>query len=200
MVTCTRGFRSERGHGFLGLPVLDVDQLENGFAENVEAGADFLKFFVTGTTLVDGHVPSFLSREEIREAVRAAHRLGKKVTVHAVGGEGLHDCLDAGVDCIEHGYFADDEAIAKMRDRGIPLVITSGVFFDEEALENHHEPQAFREQRSKVYERLAAAFEGGVDIAVGTDGMVGKLAKEVRFLSGVGASAEKAIRAATLRG
>jgi imidazolonepropionase-like amidohydrolase len=87
-----------------------------------------------------------------------------------------------------------------MRDRGIPLVITSGVFFDEEALENHHQPQAFREQRYKVYERLAAAFEGGVDIAVGTDGMVGKLANEVRFLSGLGASAEKAVRAATLRG
>jgi imidazolonepropionase-like amidohydrolase len=38
--TCTRGFRFERGHGFLGTPVQSVEELRRGFAENVKAGAD----------------------------------------------------------------------------------------------------------------------------------------------------------------
>ena len=136
--TCTRGFRFERGHGFLGTPVQSVEELRRGFAENVRTGADFLKFFVTGTVLVDGEMPSFMTQDEIQAAADAAHDLGKQVAVHAVGGQGLHDCLSAGVDCIEHGYFVDDEAIARMKGVGCWLVITSGIFFDDEAIDNLH--------------------------------------------------------------
>jgi imidazolonepropionase-like amidohydrolase len=35
---------------------------------------------------------------------------------------GLH--LRAGVDCIEHGVLIDAEAIAMMKERGVPLVPT----------------------------------------------------------------------------
>ena len=44
----------------------------------------------------------------------------------------------AGVDCIEHGYFVDDEAIARMKGVGCWLVITSGIFFDDATIDNLH--------------------------------------------------------------
>ena len=52
------GFRFEQGHGFLGTPVQSVEELRRGFAENVKAGADFLKFFVTGTSCRRGNAAS----------------------------------------------------------------------------------------------------------------------------------------------
>ena len=70
-----------------------VEELRRGFAENVKAGADFLKFFVTGTVLIDREMPHFMTQDEIQAAADAAHDLGKEVAVHAVGGQGLHDCL-----------------------------------------------------------------------------------------------------------
>lgn len=201
--TCTRGFRPERGHGFLGTPVRNVDELQQGMRENVDAGADFLKFFATGTTLVNGVMPCFMTEEEIRAGVSTSHELGKLVTVHAAGGEGLHRCLDAGVDCIEHGYFVDDEALAKLESHGRWLVITSGIFFDDEAVHNMHSKElqkALISQRPLVLESLTKAVDSSVNIAVGTDGLVGRLANEVRFLTRIGMNTLEAIRAATLQG
>jgi imidazolonepropionase-like amidohydrolase len=201
--TCTRGFRSQRGHGFLGTPVNSIEELRQGLKENVDAGADFLKFFATGTVLVDGQVPAFMTREEIQATVNAGHQLGKRVAVHAVGGQGLHDCLSAGVDCVEHGYFIDDEAIAKLKADDRWLVITSGIFFDDEALGNLHSKElqeALFSQRPIVRESLGKVVEAGLNVAVGTDGLVGKLAQEVRFLTEIGMTPLEAIRAATLEG
>jgi imidazolonepropionase-like amidohydrolase len=201
--TCTRGFRMQRGHGFLGTPVNSVEELRQGLKENVDAGADFLKFFATGTVLVDGRMQSFMTQEEIQATVNAGHHLGKRVTVHAVGGQGLHDCLSAGVDCVEHGYFIDDEAIVKLKADDCWLVITSGIFFDDEALSNLHSrelQEAFLSQRPIVRESLSKAVEAGLNVAVGTDGLVGKLAQEVRFLTEIGMTPLEAIRAATLQG
>ncbi len=201
--TCTRGFRMQRGHGFLGTPVNSIEELRQGLKENVDAGADFLKFFATGTVLVDGRMPAFMTREEIQATVDAGHQLGKRVAVHAVGGQGLHDCLSAGVDCVEHGYFIDDEAIAKLKADDRWLVITSGIFFDDEALSNLHSgelQEALFSQRPIVRECLGKAVDAGLNVAVGTDGLVGKLAQEVRFLTEIGMTPLEAIRAATLQG
>src|SRR5215217_8103725 len=178
--TCTRGFRFERGHGFLGTPVQSVEELRRGFAENVKAGADFLKFFVTGSVLVDREMPSFMTQDEIQAAVDAAHDLGKEVAVHAVGGQGLHDCLSAGVDCIEHGYFVDDEAIDNLHSRELR--------------------EALREQRPLVRETLTEAINADLKVAVGTDGLVGKIADEICFLVAAGMTSLEAIRVATLQG
>jgi imidazolonepropionase-like amidohydrolase len=148
-------------------------------------------------------MPSFMTQGEIQATVNAGHHLGKRVTVHAVGGQGLHDCLNAGVDCVEHGYFIDDEAIAKLKAKDRWLVVTSGIFFDDEALRNLHSRElqkAFLSQRPIVRESLGKAVEAGLKVAVGTDGLVGKLAQEVRFLTEIGMTPLEAIRAATMQG
>jgi imidazolonepropionase-like amidohydrolase len=47
-----------------------------------------------------------------------------KVACHAYGGEGLHNCIDAGVDSIEHGLLLDDSSIREMIAKGIYFVPT----------------------------------------------------------------------------
>ena len=55
--------------------------------------------------------------------VDEAHRKGHKVSCHAFGGEGLHNCLNAGVDTLEHGVLLEDSDIKMMVDRQFTLKI-----------------------------------------------------------------------------
>jgi len=56
--------------------------------------------------------------------VDEAHKKGRKVACHAFGGEGLRNCLNAGVDSVEHGVDLDDADIKMMVQKGIYLVPT----------------------------------------------------------------------------
>lgn len=48
-------------------------------------------------------IPPTLTAEEVNAIVDETHKKGSKVFCHAFGGEGLRNCIDAGVDSIEHG-------------------------------------------------------------------------------------------------
>src|SRR5207249_627799 len=94
--------------------------------EEIKHGADWIKLAATGGVMSAADDPraQAFTDEEFRAAVDEAHRHGRKVTVHAIGAGGLKAALRAGVDCIEHGVLIDDEAIAMMKQRGVPLVPT----------------------------------------------------------------------------
>jgi imidazolonepropionase-like amidohydrolase len=57
--------------------------------------------------------------EEVKAIVDEAHRLGHKVACHAFIGEGLQNCVLAGVDSIEHGISLDKENAEMMLQKGI---------------------------------------------------------------------------------
>jgi len=69
-------------------------------------GADYVKIMVTG-----GGTPRTLpgvltfSREELQAAVDEAHRLDRKAIAHATCKQGIVECLEVGVDEIEHCSF-----------------------------------------------------------------------------------------------
>ena len=70
--------------------------------------------------------PSF-TLAETQAIVDEAHRKGLKVACHAYGGEGLHNCIEAGVDVPTHGLDLDDEALKMLLQKHLPLTST---FFD----------------------------------------------------------------------
>ena len=112
--------------------------------------------------------------EEFRAAVDEAHRHGRKVTVHAIGAGGLKAALRAGVDCIEHGVLIDDEAIAMMKQRGVPLVATIYVldYIIEQGEKAGIPPDRIAKAKALQAERdraLRAAFASGITIAFGSD-------------------------------
>jgi imidazolonepropionase-like amidohydrolase len=53
-------------------------------------------------------LPCYLSAEEIAVAIEEAHRCGLRTAAHCIGGPGFEICLEAGLDCFEHGYFLTD--------------------------------------------------------------------------------------------
>jgi imidazolonepropionase-like amidohydrolase len=87
-----------REHSHYGVDWIKIYETEDyeggGYPEPSDAGA----FRPDGTMI---NVPS-LSLEENQAIVDEAHRRGLKTTCHAYGGEGLRNCLAAGVDLPMH--------------------------------------------------------------------------------------------------
>ncbi len=54
--------------------------------------------------------------------VDEAHALRRKTAAHAHGATAIKRAIRAGIDSIEHGTFADDEALTMMKDRGTYLI------------------------------------------------------------------------------
>ena len=148
--------------------------------------------------------------DELKAAVEIAHDNFKHVAAHCHALRGMHQAVDAGVDSIEHGTFADDEVLRKMAAAGTVLVPTvcAGelLFRDERAVATmpDHLLERMRAFNDLHVEALRRARELGVTIAMGTDAGTpgnhhGLNAWECVFLHRlVGMSPIEAIRSATV--
>jgi imidazolonepropionase-like amidohydrolase len=199
LLIATRGIRSPHGHGFVGYPFGGVEEIRRAVRENLAAGADLIKIYITGTLRSPGGILHYFSREEIQTAVDEAHRVGVPVATHCIGGPGLKLALEAGIEVIEHGYFITDEEIDLLGVSESLLVMTPSIFFTDARIKTLPPDliDGHLRQREEVGRRMAAAIEAGIDYAVGTDGMHGSLAQEIKYLTEFGASASAALRAAT---
>jgi len=167
--------------------------------ENIAAGADLIKIYITGTLRGPKGIPSFFSKEEIQTAVDEAHRVGIPVATHCIGGIGLEWALETGIDVIEHGYFLTDREIDLFAKSGRWLVMTPSIFFTDARIRTlpPHMIEGHLQQRDEVGQRMNAAVKAGVKFAVGTDGMHGGLAQEIKYLVDFGATTNQALMAAT---
>jgi imidazolonepropionase-like amidohydrolase len=93
---------------------------------SVRSGADIIKITATGGVLsptAAGLAQQF-SNDELKAIVEAAHSMGRKVTAHAHGADGINAFLRAGGDSIEHGTYVDAESINLFMASGAGLVPT----------------------------------------------------------------------------
>lgn len=176
----------------------------------VRAGADVIKITATGGVLSNtaaGLAQQFTDAE-LAAIVEAAHRMGRKVTAHAHGGDGVNAFLRAGGDSIEHGTFLDEESIRLFKQKGAWLVPTllAGDFVARVASspDNFFTPaqtQKALEAGPKMLDMARRAHRGGVKIAFGTDSGVsphGENAREFSLLVQAGMTPLQAIQAATV--
>jgi imidazolonepropionase-like amidohydrolase len=163
----------------LQVPNVVVDgaaAMRRAVREEIKHGADWIKLAATGGVMSAGDDPrgQDFTDEELRAAVDEAHRHGRKVTVHAIGAGGIKAALRAGVDCIEHGALIDDEGIALMKERGVPLVPTVYVldYIIEEGERRGIPADRIAKAKALQAERdrcLRAAFAAGLTVAFGSD-------------------------------
>lgn len=173
--------------------------------EQIKYGADLIKVYGTHrfSFAPDGSlvsIPTFTA-DELRAIVDEAHREGVKVACHAYGGPGLHNCLDVGVDSIEHGLDLDDQALDQMVRQGTWYVPTLYVY--EFAEEEDLQMTGGRTSRARIHiGSFRRAVQRGVKIAFGTD--VGPFphgtqAIEFELMVKYGMTPLMAIQAATIR-
>jgi imidazolonepropionase-like amidohydrolase len=203
LLAATRGIRASHGHGFVGYPFDGLEPIRAAVRENLAAGADLIKIYITGTLKGDGKIPSFFTKSEINLAVQEARRNGVRAATHCIGGQGMDWALEIGIDSIEHAYFITDAQIERCLNSDCWLVMTPSPFFSEDRIEALHTAalkDGFRRERDLAAERMGAAIRGGVKYAVGTDGRPGGMAQEAKFIVEMGASAEEVLIAATQNG
>jgi len=206
LVIACRGLKPTRGHGASPVVADGPEEMRRVIRENIEAGADWIKLFVTGGISSRDTDPDYCaySREEIRVAVEEASRAGRGVAVHAHGGPGIRICIEEGVRTIEHGLFVTPEDLALVKERGTWLVVTHTILFHPEGVARRDfDVPAIRDKIIRGREAATRMFRwvlaSGVKYALGTDAMHGYLPEEVVQAVRLGAHPIEALRAATSR-
>jgi imidazolonepropionase-like amidohydrolase len=116
-ITVTGGLGDERkshGHfeGF-GLIADGVTEIRRAVRLCCREGVDNVKFNISGdefTSNIRAELVS-ISEEELNAGVSTAHDWGKRVACHARAAESVKRAVRAGIDCIYHCDFADEEAL-----------------------------------------------------------------------------------------
>ncbi|WP_337187451.1 amidohydrolase family protein [Phenylobacterium sp.] len=186
------------------------DDCRRAVREQVWKGADVIKITATGGVLSNtaAGLGQQFSAPELEAIVDAAHRMGRRVTAHAHGGDGIVSFMKAGGDSIEHGTWLDAEGVAAMKKNGAYLVPTlmAGDFVYRVASgpDNFLTPaqtQKALEAGPRMLDMARRAHAGGVKIAFGTDTGVsahGDNAREFALLVKAGLTPLQAIQAATV--
>jgi imidazolonepropionase-like amidohydrolase len=202
LLVAGKGIRSPDGHGFVGYPFDGLSSMQQAVKENISRGVDLIKFYITGTLKSDGHIPSYLSRQEIQGVIEEAHKGGRKTASHCVGGIGLDWALDAGLDSLEHAYHISEGQIEKLsKSKTWPVLTPSPILMDERI---DHLPleliPGHKKEKEEIMQNMTALISSGISFAVGSDGMHAELSREIEYLVEMGASNVAALRAATIHG
>ncbi len=194
----------------LGLGVCNgADDCTRAVRDVIKSGADVIKITATGGVLSNtaAGVNQQFTDKELSAIVNTAHHLGRKVTAHAHGTQGIKAALKAGVDSIEHGSFLDKETIKLFKQHDAYLVPTllAGATVKKEALSNPNMPKAIADKVEFVAPKMEASFKlalkNNVKIAFGTDSGVsrhGANANEFELLVKYGMTPTQAIKSATV--
>jgi len=169
---------------WIGVPDTSIGVLcrdaAEGIAEirlEVKDGVDFIKIAIDGdslnpstSVLVAGY-----DQDEMSAMVKEAHRLGKKVVVHARGSEGVIYSARAGADIIFHGAWMDDEGLEAIVENGCALCPTLSLVVNDIDFTRPGDgcypdfPDAHKRELEAACISLPKAREAGVKFMLGSD-------------------------------
>lgn len=116
-ITVTGGLGDERQQHMhaesFGMVADGVDEIRKVVRLCCREGVDNVKFNVSGDEFV-GHARAevvSMQEDELAAGVKVAHDWGKNVACHSRAAESVKRAVRAGVDCIYHCDFADEEAL-----------------------------------------------------------------------------------------
>ena len=181
-----------------------VDEVRKAVRYQIKHGAQLIKVCASGGVMSHTGTPGaqHYSDEELRAIVDEAHRRGLKVAAHTHGADAVRGAVEAGIDCIEHGFLLDDETIELMVERGTFLVPTTSLI---EGMDLSRAAPELQAKAAEIFPQartvVAKAVKAGVKIAVGTDAPAiphGRGAQELITLVERGMTPLEVLRAATV--
>lgn len=180
---------------FNGIGVRGPQAFRARVREQVALGADVIKVCVTSWVAPAFRDPEGyeISDAELSAAIAEAHRLERKVVVHAISAGGVRAAVRFGADAVVHSAFVDDSTAELMRRRRVFILPTLRSF----------EPRRGTPAMDSLFARMTVLTRRGIPVAFGTDAGVfphGENVQEFASLVRLGLTPLDAIRAATING
>jgi imidazolonepropionase-like amidohydrolase len=145
------------------------DALRKAVREEIRRGAETIKIFASSGRGFSGRTHRNMARDDLMTIVSTAHDRGAKVRVHVAGKSMILECIDLGVDIIDHGDEIDEECIEAMVKAGtfwVPSLIYPKLLLELGWGDAAGEMQRLYEQSRRM---LPLAQKAGVRILVGDD-------------------------------
>jgi imidazolonepropionase-like amidohydrolase len=203
------------GHGHTRAGTIEADgpdEFRKVVRMQLKQGADLIKICISGGIAGEHEAirDAQLSKDEMRAVMETAHGSGKKVTAHAGPSGAIRDAIDCGLDCVEHGYFLNEEVIGKMVEHNVWLVPTIAVSRCEEFYAKIGAPEWMVRKALAAGEfhwaALETAIRNGVSIALGTDMLPAEpyegttaTVRELEFYVAAGMTPMQALQSATIK-
>jgi len=118
------------GHlSYFGIQATGVDECRAAVRQLIKEGADFVKITASGgsTRTSISLRPSF-NVDELTAICDEVHKFGKHTAAHCVNTQAMVNCLDAGIDTIIHGRFAEPDGSKIYYDEITERIAKQGVF------------------------------------------------------------------------
>lgn len=170
------GIRSTTGHGRIGKPFNGKQEIMQAIRDNLLLGTDWVKLFTTGGSLRTDtwqRLPSYYTKEEIFCAIDEAHRFGKPITSHCLGGDAMDFCIEGKMDSLEHAYFMQPCQIEAAIKNNVALCLTSNEYWFEQPGRPGDMNHKFAGYLPEVRECMRNIVKSGIKYVLGTDGVHG---------------------------
>jgi imidazolonepropionase-like amidohydrolase len=151
-------------------------EVRKAVREQVKAGADLIKLMCSGGAYTEGESihATQLTLEEIRAATEEAHVTKRKVAAHALSEAAIQNCLEGGVDTIEHAALLGEKNILSFKETGAFMVPTIAPYYIMATRGRENGVPEYAVDKSiQVMEHyvtaLKKAVSAGIPMALGTD-------------------------------
>ncbi len=174
----------------------------------IETGVDWVKIFGTTGSADDLTSKAHFDDATVKSIADAAHKAGKRITLHSYGPEAVDSAIKARVDSIEHAVGMSIAQMIAMRDNNITYVPTvdHNRYYADHRNEYGYSEEVDSNLRvfvGKNTQAVAGAHSVGVKIAMGSDAVFsgfGENTCELKQFRAAGLTNAEIIQTATING